>query len=172
VEDQELRELRLRRLKALEQGKLATARQLLQQINQRRNQLPSRDISIVRRTRGKRMAWITELHLRNETEKALRRERMLFSLPRPQQNQVQRQLVFLRRRATEEERRRALTIVRQRVRQAVGRPAISQWEREVLLELEARLGQYAEDDEVMEALELTARLPYRHELLRGLPRGR
>ncbi len=172
VEDQELQELRQQRLKALEQGNQSTARQLLQQINQKRNQLPSRNVSIVQRTRGKRMAWITELHLRNETEKAQRRERMLFSLPRAQENQVKRQLRFLRRRATEGQRQQALTIVRHRVRQVAERPAISQWEREVLGELDTRLGEYAENDEVMEALELIARLPYRHELLQDLPRGR
>ncbi|MHC4514185.1 MAG: hypothetical protein ACYS5W_10845 [Planctomycetota bacterium] len=168
VEDQELRKLNQRWLEALEQGQLRTAARLRQQINQKRNQLPARDASILQRTRGRRMAWITETHLRNETELAERRERMLFPMPRQQENVVTRRMRRLRQhRTTDKQRRDALTVVRQRIQQIASRPAISQWEREVLEELDAHLGEHADkDDDVMEALELVARLPYRYELLR------
>jgi len=161
VEDKELQALREQRLKAVQRGDQVAATRLLQQINQKRNPPPGR-------MRGKRMAWLTELHLRNDTENALRRERMLFRLRRGQEREVVNQMRFFRRRATEEQGVEALRVVRLRVQDIAGRPATSQWEREVLDELDAQLWEHARNDEVMEALELVARLPYRYELLQSL----
>jgi hypothetical protein len=169
VENKELQALLGQRLKALQQGDLEKARQLLLEINTRRTQLPARNISILQRMRGKRMAWITEMHLRNETENARARERMLFRLPRWQERAVNQQMARLGlRKTTDEQRLQALLSVRRRVQQIAERPAISQWEREVLDELDARLAEHARNEELMEALELVARLPYRYELLQDL----
>lgn len=169
VENKELQTLQAKRLKALQQGNVEQARQLLQEINEKQNQLPARNASILQRMKGKRMAWITELHLRNQSENARQRERMLFHLYPWQDRAVKRTMAFLRRpRTTDEQRLQALLSVRRRVQQIADRPAISQWEREVLDELDARLGEHARNDELMEALELVERLPYRYELLQDL----
>lgn len=171
AEDEELQSLRKRRLKALEQGNHVAARKIQQQINQKRYQLPARDVPIMQRMRGKRMAWLTELHLRNETENARKRERMLFRLPQRQRKAVNNEMRFLRHRSTTDQQRlHALDIVRQRVQHIAARPSSSQWERDVLHELDAQLAEHAQHDEVMEALELVARLPYRYELLQDLSR--
>ncbi len=170
AQDKQLATLYEARLKALQHGDHVAARQLQQQINQRRSQLPPRNIAIHQQMRGKRMAWITELHLRavsvEETQNAQQRESMIFELPPWQEIAVERRMQHLRLQSTtDEERLRALEIAQLRVEYIADRDAISQWEREVLNELAERLEEHARHDEVLEALELVARLPYRYELL-------